>query len=61
LVINQISASYISKVAKELDVKENEFMERTIDSYIPYLFVDESYFKVRDGAKYVNKALLVVV
>jgi putative transposase len=35
-------------------------MERSIDTYIPYLFVDASYFKVRDGVKYVNKALLVV-
>ena len=35
-------------------------MDRSVDSYIPYLFVDASYFKVRDGVKYVNKALLVV-
>jgi len=42
-------------------VKVTEFMERTIDSHIPYLYVDASYFKVRDGVKYVNKALLVVV
>jgi putative transposase len=61
LGVNQISASYVSKVAQELDVKVSEFMERTIDSHIPYLFVDASYFKVRDGVKYVNKALLVVV
>ena len=61
LGVNQISASYVSKVAQELDVKVTEFMERAIDSHIPYLFVDASYFKVRDGVKYVNKALLVVV
>jgi transposase-like protein len=61
LGVNQISASYVSKVARELDVKVTEFMERTIDSHIPYLYVDASYFKVRDGVKYVNKALLVVV
>ena len=61
LGVNQISASYVSKVARELDVKVTEFMERSIDSHIPYLFVDASYFKVRDGVKYVNKALLVVV
>jgi transposase-like protein len=61
LGINQISASYVSKVAQELDVKVNEFMERAIDSHIPYLFVDASYFKVRDGVRYVNKALLIVV
>ena len=61
LGVTQVSASYVSKVAQELDVKVTEFMERAIDSYIPYLFVDASYFKVRDGVKYVNKALLVVV
>ncbi len=59
--VNQISAPSVSKVARELDVKVTEFMERTIDSHIPYLYVDASYFKVRDGVKYVNKALLVVV
>ena len=61
LGVNQISASYVSKVARELDVKVTEFMERTIESHIPYLYIDASYFKVRDGVKYVNKALLVVV
>jgi transposase-like protein len=61
LGVNQISASYVSKVAQELDMKITEFMERSIDSHIPYLFVDASYFKVRDGVKYVSKALLVVV
>jgi putative transposase len=61
LGINQISASYVSKVAQELDEKVNEFMERSIDTYIPYLFVDASYFKVRDGVRYINKALLVAV
>ena len=60
LGVTQISASYVSKVAQELDVKITEFMERTIDSHFPYLFVDASYFKVRDGVKYVNEALLVV-
>ena len=36
-------------------------MEKAIDSHIPYLYVDASYFKVRDGVRYVRKALLVVV
>jgi putative transposase len=61
LGVNRISASYVSKVAQELDVKASEFMERTIESHIPYLYVDASYFKVRDGVKYVHKDLLVVV
>ena len=40
--VNQISAPYVSKVAQELDVKVNEFLERTIDSHIPYLHFDAS-------------------
>jgi putative transposase len=48
LGINQISASYVSKVAQELDEKVSDFIEKIIDSNIPYLFVDASYFKVRD-------------
>jgi transposase-like protein len=60
LGISQISPSYVSKVARELDNQVQSFLEKPIDSHIPYLFVDASYFKVRDGIKYVNKALLVV-
>jgi len=58
--VTQISASYVSRVEQELDVKITEFMERFLNSNFPYLFVDASYFKVRDGVKYVNKALLIV-
>lgn len=60
LGVNQISASYVSKVAQELDKKVHEFMERPIDAYIPFLFVDASYFKVRDGVRYISKALFIV-
>jgi transposase-like protein len=35
-------------------------MKRSIDSHIPFLFVNASYFNVRDGVRYVSKALLVV-
>jgi len=60
LGVNQISASYMSKVAQELDEKVHEFIKRPIDSHIPFLFVDASYFKVRDGVRYVSKALFIV-
>jgi len=61
LGVSQISPSYVSKVAQELDEQVKSFLERPIDPHIPYLFVDASYFKVRDGIQYVTKALLVVV
>jgi len=56
----KISASYVSSIAKDLDAKVIEFLSRPVESHIPYLFVDASYFKVRDGIKYTNKALLVI-
>ena len=61
LGVNQLSASYVSKVGRELDTKVQEFMEKSLDSYYPYIFVDASYFKVRDETRYVNKALLVII
>jgi putative transposase len=60
LGVSQVLPSYVSKVAQELDKQVTLFLEKPIDSHIPYLFVDASYFRVRDEIKYVNKALLVV-
>jgi len=31
------------------------FLLRPIEQAIPYLFVDASYYKIRDGARYVTK------
>jgi len=50
----------VSRIAKELDEKVAEFLKRPIERPIPYIYVDASYFKVRDGGKYVTKALLIV-
>jgi len=60
LGVNKISPSYVSSIAKELDSKVMELLSRPIDTYIPYIFVDASYFKVREGIRYANKALLIV-
>ncbi|KAF5090244.1 IS256 family transposase ISKol5 [anaerobic digester metagenome] len=47
-------------MAKDLDDQVQAFLLRPIEQAIPYLFVDASYYKVRDGARYVTKAVLVV-
>jgi putative transposase len=60
LGIEELSASSVSRIAKELDEKVEEFLKRPIEHPIHYLFVDASYFKVRDGSRYVTKAFLVV-
>ena len=60
LGVDQLSASCVSRMAQELDEAVKEFLSKPIECEIPYLFVDASYFKVRDGVRYENKALFVV-
>ena len=60
LGVERLSASTVSRIAKELDEKVAEFLKRPIERPIPYIYVDASYFKVRDGGKYVTKAFLIV-
>ena len=57
LGVENISPSTVSRMAKELDVAVHQFLDRPIDDEIAFLIVDASYFKVRDGARYVSKAL----
>ena len=60
LGVDRISPSAVSRIAQDLDAKVQEFLNRPIDQAIPYLFVDASYFKVREGVRYVTKAFLVI-
>ena len=60
LGVERLSASTVSRIAKELDEKIAEFLKRPIERPIPYIYVDASYFKVRDSGKYVTKAFLIV-
>jgi len=49
LGVERLSASTVSRIAKELDEKIAEFLKKPIERPMPYIFVDASYFKVRDG------------
>lgn len=60
LGIEQLSPTSVSRMAKDLDDQVQTFLRQSIEQAIPYLFVDASYYKVRDGARYVTKAVLVV-
>jgi putative transposase len=47
-------------MAKDLDDQVQPFLQRPIEQVGHLLFVDASYYKVRDGARYITKALLMV-
>lgn len=60
LGVEGISASSVSRITKGLDEKVSEFLSKPIEHEIPYLFIDATYLKVRDGLHYENKALFIV-
>ncbi len=61
LGVEGISPSSVSNIAKELDEDVNKFLKRPIEKEIRYLFVDATYFKVRENMNYVSKALFIAV
>jgi transposase-like protein len=58
--LDRLSSSEVSRICEMLDEKVDEFLKRPIETSIHYLFVDASYFKVRYGAQYKTRALLIV-
>jgi putative transposase len=60
LGVEDLSASSVSRISRELDGRVEEFLKKPIEHSIPYLFVDASYFKVRTDSRYITKAFLVV-
>ena len=60
LGVGEISATSVSRITKELDEKVEEFISKPIEHEIPYMFIDATYVKVRDGLHYENKALFIV-
>lgn len=61
LGIEGFSAASVSKINKELDGKVHAFLERPLLDKVMYMYVDATYFRVLEGARYVTKALLIVV
>jgi len=59
--LNRLSASEVSRICSILDEKVEEFLKRPIEAKIQYLIVDATYFKVRSGAQYKTRALLIIV
>jgi len=58
--IDHLSPVSVSRMARGLDDQAQAFLLRSIEHTISYLFVDASYYKVRDGACYVTRAVLMV-
>ncbi len=56
-----ISKSTASKLCKEIDERVNAFLERPLEGEWPYLWLDATYLKVRDGGRIVSVAAIIAV
>jgi len=59
--LNGISTSTVSKLCKEIDERVNGFLDRPLEGEWPYLWLDATYLKVRDGGRIVPVAAIIAV
>jgi transposase-like protein len=56
-----ISKSTVSKLCKEIDERVRDFLERPLTGEWPYLWLDATYLKVRQGGRIVSVAAIIAV
>jgi putative transposase len=56
-----ISKSQVSRLCEEIDDKVNTFLNRPLEGNWPYLWLDATYVKVRQGGRVVSVAVTIAV
>ena len=56
-----ISKSQVSRLVEEIDERVDAFLARPIEGEWPYLWIDATYLKVRDGGRIVSTAAIIAV
>jgi transposase-like protein len=56
-----ISKSQVSKLCKEIDERVNAFLDRPIEGEWPYLWLDATYLRQREGGRVVSVAAIIAV
>ena len=56
-----ISKSTVSKLCKEIDERVSGFLDRPLEGEWPYLWLDATYLKVREGGRIVSVAAIIAV
>ncbi len=59
--LSGISKSTVSKLCKDIDERVNGFLRRQLVGEWPYLWLDATYLKVREGGRIVSVAVIVAV
>lgn len=56
-----VSKSQVSRLVGEIDERVNAFLTRPIEGEWPYLWIDATYLKEREGGRIVSTAVIVAV
>ena len=56
-----LDKSRASRPCKEIDERVNAFLERPLEGEWPYLWLDATYLKVREGGRIVSVAAIIAV
>ena len=59
--LSGISKSTVSKLCKDIDKRVNEFLERPLTGEWPYVWLDATYLKMRQGGRIVSVAAIIAV
>jgi putative transposase len=59
--LSGISKSQVSKLCKEIDERVGAFLKRPLEREWPYLWLDATYFKVREGGRIVPVAAIIAM
>lgn len=56
-----MSKSQVSRLCAEIDERVNAFLCRPLEGAWPYLWLDATYLKVRDGGRIVSRAVIIAI
>lgn len=56
-----VSKSEVSRLVEEIDGRVNAFLARPIEGEWPYLWIDATYVKAREGGRIVSTATIIAV
>jgi transposase-like protein len=59
--LNGISKSQVSKLCKDIDERVNVFLSRPLEGDWPYVWLDATYLKLREGGRVVSVAAIIAV
>src|SRR5919202_5907522 len=56
-----VSKSEVSRICAEIDGRVQAFLGRPIESSWPYLWIDATYLKVREGGRIISTAVIIAI